>query len=947
MAFLSRVTRELLEEDTAALAVLARGLGASAVLRRLVQHHCRHARLVFVLNTTKEEEERLRHDLALEGTPQLPVLITNECEAAERCELYRRGGLLFVTARILVVDLLSERVGIEQIGGFLVANAHRVAEASNVAFILRIVKQRNKTAFVKALSDDALALTNGFSRIEKLMRSLYARRLHLWPRFHMAVSEELEASQPNVEELTAPLSAKGQQLQHALLEAVDSSLKELRGINQGVDVSQLTLENSLFKSFDTIVRLQLEPVWHKVGRRTKALVHDLHTLRKLLNYLVLYDCVTFFEYLETLFKHASAQHPAERPHWVINCSDKVFTLARDRVYEIVRPQQTLSLVPAKRTAPDDERAADEAGGAAPADEATAFHLNGSIGQVAGVSRPPPLRVACVLEPCPKWELVHELLEEVNAARRAGKEGALLIVVKDEHAARTLREVLSCGARAVLEANFVKWVERQRRAASALVGTVLSAKQHEAKLLREARRRPASRAASYLTRAAKATPGPEAEGGGGASVGSRRMSGGRQSSGKWAGRAGRGGGAGREGGGAAASGSDPPGRHGDAPAEAHGGGLSAESVRAHLELLEDVEESTVICTHTAGAASVLRELQPRYVILYDVDTAFVRALEVAQATSPEVQMQVYFLMQKDSVEEQKYRSSLKAEKEAFQALIFEKSRMALPEEWDGRTEQVGAAARRARVVVASSESVATVAGNALTRRGGGRVTSRGPATVIVDVREFRSALPNMLHLNAIAVKPVTLEVGDYILTPEICVERKSVSDLTQSLASGRLFNQAEAMLRYYKKPALLIEFEEGKPFSLTNPSDVTSDISPLALTSKLSLLLLHFPKLRLLWSRSPQHTVAIFQALKLNQPEPDLAAAAAVGAANSQGAEQLFNMTPQDFLRQLPGVHAHNYRKLMNKVLNLRELSALSVEQLAAIIGVQNAKLLHDFLNRNA
>ena len=40
-------------------------------------------------------------------------------------------------------------------------------------------------------------------------------------------------------------------------------------------------------------------------------------------------------------------------------------------------------------------------------------------------------------------------------------------------------------------------------------------------------------------------------------------------------------------------------------------------------------------------------------------------------------------------------------------------------------------------------------------------------------------------------------------------------------------------------------------------------------SKLSLLLLHFPKLRLLWSRSPAHTVAIFAALKSgNQSEPD-------------------------------------------------------------------------------
>ena len=138
-------------------------------------------------------------------------------------------------------------------------------------------------------------------------------------------------------------------------------------------------------------------------------------------------------------------------------------------------------------------------------------------------------------------------------------------------------------------------------------------------------------------------------------------------------------------------------------------------------------------------------------------------------------------------------------------------MAPPEEWDGRTEHL------------PSAEAAAPSGNAHTRRGGGRVAPRGPATVVVDVREFRSALPNMLHLHAIGVKPVTLEVGDYVLTPDVCVERKSVSDLIQSLASGRLFNQAEAMQRYYKRPALLIEFEEGKPFALINPSDITSDI----------------------------------------------------------------------------------------------------------------------------
>ena len=170
------------------------------------------------------------------------------------------------------------------------------------------------------------------------MRSLYVRRLLLWPRFHQSVSGALEAAEPRVEQLLVGLSARGQALQKALLQAVDACLQELRGCTSDVDVSQLTVENALFKSFDTVVRLQLEPVWHRIPRRAKALCSDLHHLRKLLNSLVRYDAVTFFEYLESVFDATSAQPPAERSHWVLQHSEPVYVLARDRVYELVREQ---------------------------------------------------------------------------------------------------------------------------------------------------------------------------------------------------------------------------------------------------------------------------------------------------------------------------------------------------------------------------------------------------------------------------------------------------------------------------------------------------------------------------------------------------------------------------------------------------------------------------------
>lgn len=48
---------------------------------------------------------------------------------------------------------------------------------------------------------------------------------------------------------------------------------------------------------------------------------------------------------------------------------------------------------------------------------------------------------------------------------------------------------------------------------------------------------------------------------------------------------------------------------------------------------------------------------------------------------------------------------------------------------------------------------------------------------------------------------------------MCVERKSINDLVGSLNSGRLYQQATAMTRYYAKPMLLIEFDQNKPFDL--------------------------------------------------------------------------------------------------------------------------------------
>ena len=82
----------------------------------------------------------------------------------------------------------------------------------------------------------------------------------------------------------------------------------------------------------------------------------------------------------------------------------------------------------------------------------------------------------------------------------------------------------------------------------------------------------------------------------------------------------------------------------------------------------------------------------------------------------------------------------------------------------------------------------------TRTGGGKqVAHKERRDIAVDVREFRSSLPSILHQGGMRLAPVTLTVGDFVLSNVHCVERKSISDLFGSFASGRLYSQVRRVV----------------------------------------------------------------------------------------------------------------------------------------------------------
>jgi ERCC4-type nuclease len=91
-------------------------------------------------------------------------------------------------------------------------------------------------------------------------------------------------------------------------------------------------------------------------------------------------------------------------------------------------------------------------------------------------------------------------------------------------------------------------------------------------------------------------------------------------------------------------------------------------------------------------------------------------------------------------------------------------------------------------------------------------------------------------------------------------------------------------RFYQLSCLLIEFSPDKSFCLQSAKDISDEIQINNVCSKLSLLVIAFPKLRILWSRSPHVTADIFKTLKAGRLDADPDQATAIGNKSYLGTD---------------------------------------------------------------
>ncbi|MFC6719647.1 DEAD/DEAH box helicase [Natrialbaceae archaeon GCM10025810] len=111
-------------------------------------------------------------------------------------------------------------------------------------------------------------------------------------------------------------------------------------------------------------------------------------------------------------------------------------------------------------------------------------------------------------------------------------------------------------------------------------------------------------------------------------------------------------------------------------------------------------------------------------------------------------------------------------------------------------------------------------------------------IVADQREMDANIARELsRRDGIEIRLETLDVGDYVCSDRVVVERKSVADFVDSLVGGdrSVFEQVGAMARHYSRPIVIVEGEGLYEQRDVHPNAIRGALSSLAVDFGASVL----------------------------------------------------------------------------------------------------------------
>lgn len=937
LKYQENIVVDLVEHD--ALLVLGQGLGTNKIvsnlLHVLIQSTGGHKRsLIILINATDEEnkiiEESLmelswnsndddNNDVIMNKTPKFSSILGDAGTVDHRRKLYANGGIVSVSNRVLVTDLLSHVLEPNVITGLVILHAENISQYSMDRFVVNLYRKENKWGFVKAISDDAEKFCKGFQPLQTKLKYFKLEKSFLWPRFHVGVTESIQRKSKvkqngpdftnKVTEVRIKMTNYMEKIQNSLMASLEILIGELKRNNPDLVSEYWSIENALDKNFVQSIIGSMNPVWHRISATTKKLLSEASVLKHYLTDLYKLDAILFYQNIKNFVNEHTQSLIRQESLWLmIPEASATITCAKERVYRKINN-----------------------------------NTNGDNTKNEGYNN-------YLLEELPKWEQLLFILDEINdekLSKDTSDDGPIVIACESRTTCYQLERVLakyqiqesgntkSYNFRKVMsdELKYQKW----RNSSGVLMRRMNEELKKIADQKTEKEKEDEIIFSRTFTRGNPRTSDRRRRRGGSIVAQHKRLmnlpKGGIEDE----------------------NDIEVEDENDEQIGELAYSNDDLELEMSMEEFLENVEkedeQNSFIADYkflernneiiiTTFETIELEEIMPSYIICYEPNLSFVRMVELYQASI--YSAKCYFMYYGESVEEQIYLNSIKHEKDSFTKLIREKANM--PKYFSTEDDEKNK----------FDESFRNL--NSKTRIAGGSALLNNDENnkIIIDVRDFNSQLPFVCFLAGLEIIPALLTVGDYILTKDICVERKAVRDLIESLDNGRLMKQCESMFKWYEKPVLLIEFEEGKSFSfepfttgyLTGNSNSKSvknnELEKLQL--KLSVLIKTYPKLSILWSCSPFETARIFKEIKSNQSNPNVEFSLTAGT-NGTKIGTGYNEDAIKLLKLIPGINDANALLIINNVQNLYEFSKFNVDQMSEIIGKEAAQKAFKFLNK--
>jgi Fanconi anemia group M protein len=229
------------------------------------------------------------------------------------------------------------------------------------------------------------------------------------------------------------------------------------------------------------------------------------------------------------------------------------------------------------------------------------------------------------------------------------------------------------------------------------------------------------------------------------------------------------------------------------------GLTQKKQVEILDSFRAGEFNTLIATSVAEEGLDIPSTD--LVIFYEPVPSEIRSIQRRGRTGRNAVGRVIVLMSRGTRDEGTYRVSQAKEKKMYRTMNDMKDGQRMSDMLDGRPD---GGAPEARIPETTPP---------LPPQGQRSLHEFGPETkpsdaieIYVDMREMRSAVVKGLEEMKASLNIQTLDVGDYVLSDRVCVERKTTDDFLDTLfgADRSLFEQIIAMKHAYMRPLLFIE-----------------------------------------------------------------------------------------------------------------------------------------------